>query len=348
MARVGEGDQRWIVESRADGKNVGNWHWTEKNYMPWSRDRFTELCKNVSLNNSVVDIKFTEMDQITGDINICQRKGKSRLISDFVIKVKWEGNMKKSDDSVVSGKGVMEVEVDIEGDCKYRVTMDNENSGNAVMKDIMNREGKPVIKSIIDRVLNELKLEKERFQKEIDDLKNQSSSSTTTTETTTPPPQKKIQGFNNQVVTSSSSNTETLSTTTVRQTVEFENVNPDQLFDTLTDQSRLSAITGGPCKYEKNIGGEVVLLDGAVNGVIKELIPGKRLVETWRFKDWPQNHFSELILKFEAVGSGTKIILLQKNVPSSEQTRALEGWERFFWSRIKNIFGWGYKIKGRD
>ena len=27
MAKIGEGDQRWIVKDRADGTNVNGWHW---------------------------------------------------------------------------------------------------------------------------------------------------------------------------------------------------------------------------------------------------------------------------------------------------------------------------------
>ena len=27
MAKEGEGDPRWIVSERADGKNVDGWHW---------------------------------------------------------------------------------------------------------------------------------------------------------------------------------------------------------------------------------------------------------------------------------------------------------------------------------
>ena len=31
MAKLGEGDDRWIVKEREDGANVNNWHWTSKN-----------------------------------------------------------------------------------------------------------------------------------------------------------------------------------------------------------------------------------------------------------------------------------------------------------------------------
>lgn len=27
MARIGEGDPRWIVNEREDGRNVNSWHW---------------------------------------------------------------------------------------------------------------------------------------------------------------------------------------------------------------------------------------------------------------------------------------------------------------------------------
>ena len=29
MAAVGEGDSRWVVEHREDGRNVNSWHWDQ-------------------------------------------------------------------------------------------------------------------------------------------------------------------------------------------------------------------------------------------------------------------------------------------------------------------------------
>lgn len=43
MAKWGEGDPRWIVEERPDATNVNNWHWTEKNATPWSKERLQQL-----------------------------------------------------------------------------------------------------------------------------------------------------------------------------------------------------------------------------------------------------------------------------------------------------------------
>jgi hypothetical protein len=52
MAKWGEGDPRWIVEQRDDGRNVNNWHWTEKNATNWSKDKIKELFKQVKIENS--------------------------------------------------------------------------------------------------------------------------------------------------------------------------------------------------------------------------------------------------------------------------------------------------------
>lgn len=49
MAKWGEGDPRWIVEERPDATNVNNWHWTEKNATPWSKDRLHHLLKNLKI-----------------------------------------------------------------------------------------------------------------------------------------------------------------------------------------------------------------------------------------------------------------------------------------------------------
>jgi hypothetical protein len=39
MAKVGEGDPRWIVQNRADGTNVNQWHWTESDFTGWAKKK---------------------------------------------------------------------------------------------------------------------------------------------------------------------------------------------------------------------------------------------------------------------------------------------------------------------
>lgn len=53
MAKLGEGDPRWIVEERADAKNVNNWHWSDKDATGWSINKIKELLKGSKIENDL-------------------------------------------------------------------------------------------------------------------------------------------------------------------------------------------------------------------------------------------------------------------------------------------------------
>ena len=42
MAKIGEGDERWIVKERSDGANCNNWHWTTKDVTARAKAALTE------------------------------------------------------------------------------------------------------------------------------------------------------------------------------------------------------------------------------------------------------------------------------------------------------------------
>jgi len=64
MAKWGEGDPRWLVEDRSDGKNVNQWHWEEFNKLDWAKLRLSELLVGFSANGaSIVKLK-----DVSGDV----------------------------------------------------------------------------------------------------------------------------------------------------------------------------------------------------------------------------------------------------------------------------------------
>jgi activator of HSP90 ATPase len=77
MAKFGEGDKRWIVQERADGANVHNWHWNEKDCLPWSKKRLGELLENVAIleGEAGLWIQTTNLDSVTGDAYVNIRSG---------------------------------------------------------------------------------------------------------------------------------------------------------------------------------------------------------------------------------------------------------------------------------
>lgn len=78
MAKYGEGDSRWIVEDRADGANVHNWHWSEKDCMPWAKTRLAELFQGLTVleGQGGCFIKITKVESVEGEAYINVRKGK--------------------------------------------------------------------------------------------------------------------------------------------------------------------------------------------------------------------------------------------------------------------------------
>ena len=71
MAKVGEGDERWIVKERDDGKNCNGWHWSETNLSQWSKDRLTELLVGlVAMDEDSAKgwCKRTGLEKCTGDV----------------------------------------------------------------------------------------------------------------------------------------------------------------------------------------------------------------------------------------------------------------------------------------
>lgn len=57
MAKLGEGDARWIVNDMGDsGKNVNNWHWREYDCLQWSE---------AQLKNSLIGLDLAAQDGLS-------------------------------------------------------------------------------------------------------------------------------------------------------------------------------------------------------------------------------------------------------------------------------------------
>lgn len=64
MAKWGEGDPRWLVENRSDGKNVNQWHWEEFNKIDWAKNRLAELL--VGFENDLASI--STLKEVAGEV----------------------------------------------------------------------------------------------------------------------------------------------------------------------------------------------------------------------------------------------------------------------------------------
>lgn len=158
MAKVGEGDPRWIVSNRDDGKNVNNWHWTETDLSGWARNKLKSLVENQTIENDKVSIKTSDLT-LEGEVTVNTRKQKTIIFYELNMSVKWTGTYLPT---ATTGKGNIKVpyisEENDDDDFEVQVHIDDEST-----KDLSNLKSEvrskiiPYLKEQIPIMLKELR-----------------------------------------------------------------------------------------------------------------------------------------------------------------------------------------------
>lgn len=91
MAKLGEGDKRWIVEDRKDGANVNAWHWTERDDTKWAKEAFKSVICGKALDEAGLLTFAKDIDHWEGDVLFFNRKGKQTVVYNLEIRMKWKG-----------------------------------------------------------------------------------------------------------------------------------------------------------------------------------------------------------------------------------------------------------------
>ncbi len=151
MAKVGEGDARWIVQEREDGTNVHGWHWQEKDVLKWSTVRLSELlggCKILNGEDQIF-ITTTTIDSVTGEALINNRKKKLIPSYELAVKGQWTGEIKDgSGTSVLSTSGTFQLpyisDENADEDPELTVSLTDEGSAQQRLKQAFVNKGKKV------------------------------------------------------------------------------------------------------------------------------------------------------------------------------------------------------------
>jgi activator of HSP90 ATPase len=65
-------------------------------------------------------------------------------------------------------------------------------------------------------------------------------------------------------------------------------------------------LTGAPASGEPSEGASFSLFGGHITGRHVELVPGKRVVQAWRAKTWPEGLYSIVPFELQPEGSGVR------------------------------------------
>jgi uncharacterized protein YndB with AHSA1/START domain len=102
---------------------------------------------------------------------------------------------------------------------------------------------------------------------------------------------------------------------------------PERVYSAWLDSSAHAAFTGAAAKIDPSIGGKFSVLDGSVYGRTVELLPGRRIVPTWRAREFPSaSRDSRLEIQFESADGATRVTIMHSALPAGQGEQLKRAW----------------------
>jgi uncharacterized protein YndB with AHSA1/START domain len=110
----------------------------------------------------------------------------------------------------------------------------------------------------------------------------------------------------------------------------------ERVFQSLTSAKDIKAWSGSPASFEAKEGGLYQMWDDWVRGSIKEIVPNKKLVQSWEPSDWKkQDKESIVTFTLSEKGGQTVVKLDQTNVPEDQYKGTSDGWNQYYLGAMK-------------
>jgi activator of HSP90 ATPase len=66
-------------------------------------------------------------------------------------------------------------------------------------------------------------------------------------------------------------------------------------------------------------------------------VPDQKIVQSWRYSDWPEGHYSKVTFSLEKVAGGTRLTFTQTGVPEERYEDIAQGWRDYYWGPMKEM-----------
>lgn len=118
---------------------------------------------------------------------------------------------------------------------------------------------------------------------------------------------------------------------------------PEQIYAVLTDGAKFAAATGMPAELSDREGEAFTLFGGRVEGRQIELVPGRRVVQAWRFggahpETWDAGVYSVVRFTLIADGDATKFVIDHDGIPAHAVERIETGYPAFYQGPLAEYF----------
>jgi activator of HSP90 ATPase len=114
------------------------------------------------------------------------------------------------------------------------------------------------------------------------------------------------------------------------------NAQPEELYIALTNPSTIQLWSGGKAEMSTEAGSEFSLWDESIVGQNLEFEEGKKIVQQWYFGD--QEELSIVTIKLHPHKKGTSVELTHTNIPDSEYTDIVDGWNNTYFGSLIEFY----------
>jgi uncharacterized protein YndB with AHSA1/START domain len=114
----------------------------------------------------------------------------------------------------------------------------------------------------------------------------------------------------------------------------------DEIYGAWVDSHAHSEMTGAQATQSNEVGAAVSAWGDYISGRNLELVPGERIVQTWRTQDFTDEHEDSIItVTLEEVAEGTLLTLVHSNVPKEQTSYERGGWQEHYFEPMQEYFG---------
>jgi activator of HSP90 ATPase len=116
-------------------------------------------------------------------------------------------------------------------------------------------------------------------------------------------------------------------------------VSAKKLYNAWLSSKGHTAFTGGEAKASAKVNAKHSAWDGYISGKNIELIPNKKIVQTWRTVEFP-DHAPDSILEvtLEEKAGKTKLSLYHHGLQKGDAKKYSDGWKQHYFEPMKEYF----------
>lgn len=114
---------------------------------------------------------------------------------------------------------------------------------------------------------------------------------------------------------------------------------PGTIYDAWVSEKLHTEMTGANATSEAREGGAFTAWNGYITGKHVELERGKRIVQAWRTTEFPAAAPDSTVeIRLSKVKKGTRIALLQSDIPDGQSDMYAEGWVQYYFDPMTRYF----------